>query len=63
MNFAVIENNKIINIIIAESLAVAEEVTGKQCVDFTSGWDYTNGIDYTGFFSDPVEEEFFPTQA
>ena len=50
MNFAVIEDNKIVNLIVADSLETAEEVTGKQCIDCTNGWDYDNGIDYGDFF-------------
>lgn len=56
-NFAVIDNNKVINIIVADSLADAEAVTSKTCIDYTDGWDYTNGIDGGDFFPVPVVEE------
>lgn len=45
-NFAVIENNVVINVIVADSLDVAEAVTEKQCVEYTTenpaaiGWIY-----------------------
>jgi len=32
-NYAVIENNKVINVIVADALAIAEEVTGKECIE------------------------------
>jgi len=35
-NFAVIENNNVINTIVAESKAIAEQVTGKICVEYTT---------------------------
>ena len=47
-NYAVIENNKIVNIIDAPSLEVAEEATGHTCVEHTNdnpaviGWSYVD---------------------
>jgi hypothetical protein len=55
-NFAVIENNKVSNVIAADSKKVAEEVTGLMCIDCTDGWDYDNGIDGGDFFPTPVIE-------
>lgn len=52
--YAVIENEKVINVILADSKEVAEEVTGLQCIDCADGWDYENGIDENGFFPKPV---------
>lgn len=48
-NFAVIEGENVVNTIIAESLSIAEEITGKTCIEFTSepaetGGTYVNGI-------------------
>lgn len=46
MNFAVIEDGVVTNVIIADSLAIAEEVTGQTCVAYTDespagiGWSY-----------------------
>ena len=34
-NYAVIESNIVINVIVADSKEIAEMVTGKQCVDLT----------------------------
>ena len=47
--FAVIENNIVVNVIIADSLEMAEAATEKQCVEYTDenpavigkGWDGT----------------------
>lgn len=55
--FAVIENEKVINVIIAESKTVAEELTGKVCAEYTNedpagiGWTY----DGTNFIAPVVE--------
>lgn len=35
-NFAVLENNKVINIIVAESKDSAEFYTGKVCIEYTT---------------------------
>ena len=50
MNIAVIENNRVVNVIVADSISVAEEITGLQCIDYTDGWDYNNEIDGGDFF-------------
>lgn len=45
-NFAVIENNIVVNVIVADSLEVAETATGSTCIEYTSenpagiGWTY-----------------------
>lgn len=49
-NFAVIDGINVINTIVAESLAIAEEVTGKTCVEFSdtdsagTGGTYVDGV-------------------
>lgn len=50
MNIAVIDNSVVINIIVAESVSLAEEFTGMQCIDYTDGWNRNNGIDGGDFF-------------
>jgi|LakMenEpi03Aug12_release.lakeMendotaPanAssembly.Ray.scaffolds.fasta_scaffold6387075_1 hypothetical protein len=35
-NYAVIENNKVINVIVADTKEIAEELTGLTCVESTS---------------------------
>jgi hypothetical protein len=57
-NFAVIKLGIVDNIIAAESKAIAEEVTGMTCVEYTNanpagiGWSYDAG---TKRFSAPTE--------
>jgi hypothetical protein len=47
-NYLVIENDTIVNIIVADTLQIAEEVTGKEVAESTSdeigiGWSRSNG--------------------
>ena len=47
--FAVVENNKVVNIVIG----VEDEVVAAnpdKYIDYTNGWDYNNGIDGGNFF-------------
>ena len=56
-NFAVIENGIVTNIIVADSLAVAQEVTGATCVEETESNQAVIGWTYDGKkFTAPVEE-------
>lgn len=46
--YAVIDNNKVVNTIVADSLEIAQELTKLQCVDITNviagiDWDYVDG--------------------
>ncbi len=44
MNFAVVVNGVVVNVIAAESKEVAEEVTGKTCIEYTDANPaYING--------------------
>jgi len=48
MNFAIIEDGIVVNTIIADSKAIAEEITGLTCVEYTTepaepGGTYSNG--------------------
>jgi hypothetical protein len=56
MNFAIIENDKVINVISADSKEIAEQATGLQAVETTGqpwiGWTF----DGTDFIAPPVEE-------
>jgi len=47
--FAVIENNKVVNIIVGVEPEVVTANPGKY-VDYTDGWDFNNGIDGGAFF-------------
>ena len=49
LKFAVINGEDVLNTIVAESKEIAEQVTGKQCIEFTSepaepGGTYVNEI-------------------
>jgi hypothetical protein len=47
-NFAIVEDTKVTNIILADSKAIAEEVTGKTCVEFTVDNPAHIGLGYDG---------------
>jgi hypothetical protein len=56
-NYAVVQNDKVVNVIIADSKEIAEEVTGLLCVEYTDespagiGWTYNGST-----FEEPVTE-------
>ena len=59
--FAVIEDGIVVNTIVAESKAIAEEVTGKTCVAYTEANPARVGLGYDGTTfeqpaPDPIEE-------
>jgi len=48
-NFAVLDGENVLNTIVADSKAIAEEVTGKICIEFTTesaqaGGTYVGGV-------------------
>lgn len=57
--FAVIEDNKVVNIIVGVEDEVVAANPGKY-IEYTNGWDYNNGIDGGRFFPLPVVEETIP---
>ncbi len=53
-NFAVLDGINVINTIVADSKAIAEELTGHTCVEFTSSDPATIGGTYEdGYFIEP----------
>jgi hypothetical protein len=44
-NYAVIEEGLVVNVIVADSKEIAEEVTGKTCIEYTE--ENPSGIDWT----------------
>jgi hypothetical protein len=54
--FAVIEDNKVVNIIVGVEDEVVAANPGKY-IEYTNGWDYNNGIDGGEFFLLPIVEE------
>lgn len=53
--YAVIEDNKVINIIVGVEPEVVAANPDKY-IDYTDGWDYNNGIDFGNFFPVLVTE-------
>ena len=49
-NFAVLNGENVVNVIVADSKAIAEEVTGKICVEFTTENAETGGTYVDGVF-------------
>jgi hypothetical protein len=56
-NFAVIKDNKVENVIVADSKAIAEEVTGLTCIEYTTDTHTPHiGLGYAdGVFEQPTE--------
>lgn len=54
--FAVIENNKVVNIIVGVEDAVLATDPDKY-IEYTNGWTYPAGIDGGDFFTAPVTDE------
>jgi hypothetical protein len=57
-NYAVINDNKVINIIVCDSKEIAEQVTGTICIEYTN--ENPAGIGYTwdgSVFTKPIIEE------
>ena len=57
--YAVIENNKVVNIIVGVEPEVLKANPDKY-IDYTDGWDFSNGIDGDQFFIPPVKVEVKP---
>lgn len=54
--FAVVEDNKVVNIVVGVEDEVVAANPGKY-IEYTNGWDYNNGIDGGDFFPIQVIEE------
>jgi hypothetical protein len=52
-SFAVVENGVVTNVIVAETLEIAEEVTGQQCVEYDD-----EKVAAIGYTYDPIKDEF-----
>ena len=50
--FAVIENNKVVNIVVGVEDEVVSANSGKY-IEYTNGWDFENGVDGGEFFIKP----------
>jgi hypothetical protein len=60
-NFAVIENNKVVNIVVGVENEVVAANPDKY-IDYTDGWDFDNGINTNGFFHKPIVDEITTTK-
>jgi len=47
-NFAVIQNDTVVNIIVADSIEIAEQATGLTCVGYTDEFPAVIGCSYDG---------------
>lgn len=56
-NYAVIQENKVINVIVADTKEIAEEVTGLICVEYTR--ENPAGIGWTWDGTNFIGPEFF----
>ena len=54
--FAVVENNKVVNIIVGVEDEVVAANPGKY-IEYTNGWDFNNGIDGGIYFIPPQESQ------
>jgi hypothetical protein len=62
INFAIIENNLVVSVIIADTVEIAETLTGKKAVPFNlENHEAGIGYSYDGEkFSPPIVEEKVP---
>ena len=51
--FAVIENGKVLNVIVADTVEIATEVTGKECVAIPEGMQVIPNWTYDGTTFEP----------
>lgn len=56
-NYLVIEDNKVINVIVADTAEIAAEVTGKEVIESTSSEPWLNWTRSGNTWSAPVIEE------
>ena len=59
-SFAVIEDNVVVNIILAETKQMAETATGKTCVEYTDSNPAVIGLGYDGTTFEQPEVVFIP---
>jgi hypothetical protein len=59
-NYLVIEGNKVINVIVADTAEIAAEVTGKEVIELTSSEPWIDWTRSGNTWSAPIVEE--PTE-
>jgi hypothetical protein len=61
MKFAVIENNIVTNLLVADSKEIAEDITGLTCVEYTDANPPYIGLGYDGVtFEQPQPSLYVP---
>ena len=55
-NYLVIEDNKVINVIVADTAELAAELTGKEVIESTSSEPWLNWTRSGDTWNEPVEE-------
>jgi len=56
-NYLVIEDNKVVNVIVADTAEIAAEITGKEVVESTSSEPWLDWTRFGNTWSAPVEPE------
>ena len=61
-NYLVIEDNKVVNVIVADTAEIAAEVTGKEVIESTSPEPWINWTRSGDTWTAPVEEEIIDAE-
>ena len=61
LNFAVIENSNVVNVIIAESLEIANDITGKDCIEIVNQINVEPGGIYDSDKNIFIKKQPFPS--
>jgi hypothetical protein len=61
-NYLVIEDNKVVNVIVADTAEIAAEVTGKEVLESTSPEPWINWTRSGDTWTAPVEEEIIDAE-
>jgi hypothetical protein len=61
-NYLVIEDNKVVNVIVADTAEIAAEVTGKEVIESTSSEPWINWTRSGDTWTAPVEEEIIDAE-
>lgn len=61
-NYLVIENDTVVNVIVADTAEIAAEVTGKEVIESTSSEPWLNWTRSGDTWTEPVVEEEEPTE-
>lgn len=62
MNYLIVQNDKVVNVIIADTKEIAEEVTGLEAIEATGSEPWINWTRTDGVWSAPVVPEEIPAE-